>query len=245
MEESLHPRLEHRPIGFDAGGAHRSHCDAVIPPLPRDDLNLVGLASTLPVVASGLETSVVRLGSARRQEEAIDAGIADLREFRGQLNRRRVGAAGIPRAVSEAAHLLRGDIGKFATTVSGGNIPKTRNRVNERPALLVKKQGAFAANPAMRVGVPRAVVERVDQVFLIQFTPIRGNQGRCDCVGGVAATGESRSIVCEVVELRTGQNAGPQSGGRYREADRNTIVEGADSRAFPFCTAGSRTRLCD
>jgi hypothetical protein len=75
MREAGNPRLEHRPIGFDAGGRHGGERRAVIAPLAANDFVFGRLAGDLPIVAGGFESRLVGFGAAGSEEEMIDARI--------------------------------------------------------------------------------------------------------------------------------------------------------------------------
>ena len=55
VDEPGDPRLEQRPVRAHAGGAHRRQRHAVIAPLSRDDLRLIGLAAQFPIRSRDLD----------------------------------------------------------------------------------------------------------------------------------------------------------------------------------------------
>ena len=157
-------RLEHRPIRSDARGRHRGQRRAVIAPGAADDLVLVGLAETLPIVAGRLEGRFVRLRAAGGEEKAVDARIAQAREPLGQLDGRPIGAAGVARGVAQLSHLPRGGLGQFVAAVADDDVPQAGQAIEKLAARLVDQHGAAAFDPDVRVLLRGRPVQRVEQV---------------------------------------------------------------------------------
>ncbi len=86
MREAGDPRLEQRPVGCDAGRAHRGQRDPVVAIDPRNDLGLFWLALDLPVGAGQLDARLGRLAPAAGEEKVIDRRVAQRGQPLGQLN---------------------------------------------------------------------------------------------------------------------------------------------------------------
>ena len=86
VNEAWHAWFEHRPVGVDAGGAHRRQGDAMIAPDARYDFGFLRLAFQLPVIACHLDVTVRRFASARGEVEVVNVRVSDIGKAFGQFD---------------------------------------------------------------------------------------------------------------------------------------------------------------
>ena len=164
VDEPGHARLEQGPVGGEPGGAHGGEGDAVVALDAGDDLGLVGPAAQLPVGAGHLDAALGRLAAPAREEEPVDRRVGDVREPLGQLDRRPVRAAGVPRGVGQGLGLGPRRLRELAPAVTGEHVPQPGQAVDVLPAVGVEQKRPLAPDPDPRGLVGRGVVEGVNEV---------------------------------------------------------------------------------
>ncbi len=132
-------------VGGDAGGGQCAHGDAVVAHFAGDDLDLVGLAFEVPVVAGDFEGGFVRLGAAGGEVDVVEGAGEELGEFGGELDGGGGGETEEGGDERDLVDLVGGGGGELVAAVTDVDVPESGEAVDVAFAVGVPEVDAFAA----------------------------------------------------------------------------------------------------
>ena len=214
VDESRDARLERVPIArAHARGTHGLQRQPVIGLRAGNHLHLVRPAGGLPVEARRLERRFVRLRAARREEHGLEAVGRQADQPVSQCDRRDVRSADVARAEGQLAHLFGRGVGQLLAPVADVDVPQAGQAVDVLAAVDVIADGTAPTRPDDRVEVVARMVQRVNEMRVIEGNELCSGPGhQCHRKGVVEELmflGFVRTQLCRRICIH-------QSGGQWR-----------------------------
>ena len=157
LEEARHERLVGAAEARVAVGGHAAEVDAVIAVLERQDLEALGLAQRLPVLARELDRRLHRVGAARAVEQLGHAlRLRELHHPSRQLDRRRVREIDEGLVVGDALELIHDGALDDRMVVPEVDVPQRRHGIEIALAVEIVDETALATiDDQRRLGIGR------------------------------------------------------------------------------------------